>query len=150
MKSQARILCLTAWALACVEQVTLVYQSPASLVIFGTEMAEANKMVAIHALIFSGAGLSLAVVAFYTKRLGLYVTAISAAMYLVHWFPFKPVFKFGPFVVLKGMLAVATHPSVSWAVIISSFVLPAAFIIVIALAVLERRRRARATPEGIS
>jgi hypothetical protein len=141
MKSPARILCLAAWALACLEQMMLVHQSPDSLVIFGTEMAEANKMVAIHALMFSSVGLALAVVAFFARRLGPHVAALSAALYLLRWFPFKPVFKFGPFVVFKGMLSVASHPNIAWAVIISNFVLPAAFIAVIALAVFEWQRR---------
>jgi hypothetical protein len=146
VKSPARVLCLLAWALAFVVQVTVVYRATDSFFVFGVEMAHANKMVGIHALIFVSFGLALAIAAFFAKRWGPYLAAFSAVLYWVRWFPLKSVLKVGPVVVAKGMFLIASNPNAGWSVAISNFVLPPVFIVVIVLAAFEVRRRISTVP----
>jgi hypothetical protein len=140
VKSPARVLCLLAWTLAFIAQVMVVYRAPDSFVVFGVEMAHANKMVGIHALIVVSFGLALAIAAFFAKRWGPYLAAFSAVLYWVRWFPLKSVLKVGPVPVAKGMFLIASNPNAGWSVALSNFVLPPVFIIVIVLATFELRR----------
>lgn len=140
MKSLAKHICLGAWILAFIAQSIVVSLAPASLVVSGTDIAHAAKMVLIRTLIFISLGLALAVAAYFAKRWGQLLAALSAVLYLVRWFPFKSVFKFGPSAVAKEMFLIGSNANVMWLSIIGNAVLPVLFISVIALVLIEARR----------
>jgi hypothetical protein len=140
MKSLAKHICLCAWILAFIAQSIVVSVAPASLVVSGTDIAHAAKLVLIHTLIFVSLGLALAVAAYFAKGWGQFLAALSAALYLVRWFPIKSVFKFGPFAVAKEMFLIGSNTNVMWLSIIGNVILPILFISVIALVVIPVRR----------
>jgi len=140
MKSLSRHVCLFSWALAAVVQLILVTRAPDTLVISGVETAHENALVLQHQLIFIGIGLLLAIVAYFAKRWGSYLVVVSAAIYLVHWFPFQAVYKYGLSAVAKSMFLIGSNPAVRLSYITGSFVLPILFIASIVLVVFGPRR----------
>ena|ERR1700674_3058518 len=140
MKSLAKHICLCAWILAFIAQSIVVSIAPESLVVSGVDIGHAAKMVLMHTLIFVALGLALAVAAYFAKRWGQFLTALSAALYLVRWFPFKSVFKFGPSAVAKEMFLIGSNANVMWLSIIGNVVLPVLFVSVIALVLIRARR----------
>ena len=140
MRSLAKHICSWAWGLAFIVQSIVIYIAPQSIVVAGVDIAPSSKMALIHTLIFVGFGFALAIAAYFSNKIGPFLTAFSATMYLVHWFPIKSVVKFGPVVVAKGMFLVGSNANVRWLAIIGDIVLPVSFITVIVLLVIGTRR----------
>jgi hypothetical protein len=146
MKSLAKHICLWAWVLALIAQSIVIYNAPQSIVVAGVDVAQPTKMALIHTLIFVGFGLALAIAAYFAKKIGPSLTALSAALYLVHWFPIKSVVKFGLLVVAKGMFLIGSNPNVRWVAIIGDVILPVSFISVIVLLLIGPRRPTPTVP----
>ena len=108
----------------------------------GIDIAYANKMVLVHTLIVAVIGLALAVASYFAKSWGQLLAVLSSALYLVRWFPFKSVFKFGLSTVAKGMFLIGSNANFALLSIIGNVVLPALFISVITLVLLQRWRGA--------
>jgi len=136
----SRLLCLIAWAVAAAVQLIVVLRTPGTIIVSGVDISHENNMVLAHQAIFIGCGLALSVAAFVRRGWAAFLVVTSAAMYLIHWFPFQPVYKYGLTAVAKSMFILGSNPILQLSSVTRDVILPIAFIVVIVLTVLEMRR----------
>jgi hypothetical protein len=140
VNSLSKQICLCGWLLAFIAQCIVISFAPESLVVSGMDIGHANKLELLYTLIFVSFGLALAIAAYKAKRWGQRLAAFSAALYLIRWFPFKSVFKFGLSAVAKEMFLIGSNTNVMWVSIIGNVVLPLMFISVITLVLIGAQR----------
>jgi hypothetical protein len=135
---KAVYICLTAWALAAAAQIGFV----ASL--SGRVASQAADLL-VQQFVFIAIGLILAVTAYAYKRWRAALVTGASALYLLHWFPWKSVSKVGPVATGESMLALASTPSLRLMFLLRDVILPVAFIIAIAFAVVQMSQRRAGT-----
>jgi hypothetical protein len=146
MKASAKLICLLAWVLAAVVQSIFVASVPDKIVISGVDISHANHMVLVHQALFIGFGFALAAAAYFAKRWTFVFVVASSALYLVHWFPFQSIKKYGLVAVSKGMMVVGSNPGLRLTFVTRDIILPIAFVVAIAFVALAIHRQ---TPSAV-
>jgi hypothetical protein len=119
----------------------LLAESPAKVVVLGTDLSHENAMVLIHGLGFISCGILLTAAGYVWKRWSALLLVASSALYLVHWFPFRSAYKYGLVATFKTRALLGMNPGYRLSFITRDIVLPIAFIAVIVILALGTRRR---------
>ena len=93
--SWARHLCLIGWLLATTVESYLLAHTPPVLEVFGHDLGGANRRIFQHDLAFIVICLLMAVAAYFFRKRGLYLVMLSCTLFLIKWFPFVAVAKYG-------------------------------------------------------
>ena len=139
MRYAGRVVCLIAWILAiCVQLVVTSDSTP--LIVDGVDYTWAQAEIRLHGALLLGIGVAIALLAFIRKPWYWIPAILSPALYLLHWFPFESVSKYGFAAVFEGMAVVGSNPGLRLAFVTRDIILPIAFVLSIVLTLLARRR----------
>ena len=82
MRAPCAILCLTAWLLGALNQVTVMLMAPNRLVIFGTDLTQEGAQLLWHQTLLTFVGLALAGAGLFKHRLAPILTIAASVFYL--------------------------------------------------------------------
>jgi hypothetical protein len=133
-------LCALAWTVAVATQIVFMLRTPDHAVLFGTDWSDVIQATQRRGLLFVGLGLLTAAVGLITGRFGFLVSIGSAFIYLTHWFPMTLIARNGFGGALVIMRLADSIPGLRMTGVIRDLILPVAFVVSIALCVLEWRR----------
>ena len=141
MKATGTLICLGGWVLAAAAQLAFTLSVPLGKVVaFGVDLTHVRDMSLMHAAVYITCGLILAIAAILAKKWRFPLVVIASLFYLLHWFPWRMVGKYGFTAVAHSKYLAGSIPSLRFISVIRDIVLPIAFTVAIALAISERRR----------
>src|SRR5215831_5292465 len=110
MKHSARLYCLIAWVLATIVEIVFISSLPSKIIISGIDLSEASTSVTAHQVLLILLGLLIAVFAYVWKKRSSFFVIISSALYLLHWFPYGSIQKYGLVVTFNTMWSIGSNP----------------------------------------
>lgn len=142
MRSVARSLCLTGWIVAVAVALFYVYSAPQKLVVSGVDLSQVNSMAKLYQLLFTALGLLIVILSYVLRRWGAPLILVASALYLVRWFPYQQIAKYGLIAVAKSMWTVGSIPGLRLTFAVRDIILPILFLLSIVF-VLVRDRSVR-------
>ena len=145
MRAPCAILCLTAWLLGALNQVTVMLMAPNRLVIFGTDLTQEGAQLVWHQTLLTFVGLALAGAGLFKHRLAPILTIAASVFYLWRWLPLGPIRRIGLLTTLETRFRLGLQDPLWWSFVVRDIVLPLAFIAVIFCVAATRSRGRRMT-----
>lgn len=139
MKAPATTICLAAWIVAAITQFVFTFGLPDKVVAFGIDISQAAHALHARQAAYIACGLALAIAAFAIRKWRFPLVTVASLFYLLHWFPWRQIGKYGFTATAKSMYVLGSIPGLRFVASIRDVVLPIAFALVIILATLERR-----------
>jgi hypothetical protein len=133
MRAVARRVCLTGWILAVAVALFYFYTAPRKLVISGTDLSQVNSMAKLYQLAFTVFGLLIVGLSYVFKRWSAWLVLIASALYLLRWFPYPQIAKYGLVAVAKSMWIVGSNSGLVLTFAVRDVILPATFLLSIIL-----------------
>jgi hypothetical protein len=141
VKASAAVICVAAWIVAAVTQLVFTLGLPTKVVAFDVDISHTSDMLLVKQAVYIACGLALAIAASAIRQWRFPLLIISSLFYLLHWFPWRLVGRYGFTATAKSMYVLGSTPGLRFTSSIRDVALPIAFCAVIAVATLERRRR---------
>lgn len=145
MSLSVRLVCLLAWMEVAVRHTINLATASAHVVVFGVDVIHQSLDIRLHQTVLVALGLCLAISAWVFRGWSKALVVASSALFLVSWFPWRSVGKYGIIQTFRVIWVIDTTPDFSLAYFVRDAVLPVAFVTCIALVVLEMRRSRMST-----
>ena len=140
MRVSSASVCVAAWILAGITQVVFMLGLRTDTIIaFGVDISHASHMLLLKQGVYIALGIALALAAYANARWRPALVIVAALFYLMHWFPWRLIGRYGFIATAKSMYVLGSTEGLRFMSLFRDVVLPITFAVVIVMAIGEKR-----------